>query len=60
MAKLKKAKCALNDGSESRPTNLYIPLWSDGKAISIDVCGASSVDFPKTWSQTVNPKQKEI
>ena len=35
----------LVDGTESKPADVYIPLWNYGKAIAIDVCGASSVDF---------------
>jgi hypothetical protein len=35
----------LNDGTESKAADVCIPLWSYGKAIAIDICGASSVDF---------------
>ena len=35
----------LNDGTQSKPADIYIPFWNYGKAIAIDVTGAPSCDF---------------
>jgi hypothetical protein len=43
-----KAGCSpgvLVDGTESKPVDVYIPLWNYGKSITIDICGESSADF---------------
>jgi hypothetical protein len=47
----------LIDGTESKPADVYTPLWNYGKAIAIDICGAY-VEEP--LSNAVNRKQKEL
>ena len=44
---LSKKKDVLVDGSQSKPADIYIPIWSYGKPLAIDVTGASSCTFEK-------------
>jgi hypothetical protein len=45
-----------------KPADVYIPLWNYGKAIAIDICGASSVDFSINVEEPVIKcnEQKEL
>jgi hypothetical protein len=38
----------LIDGTESKPADVYIPLWSYGRAIAIDICGAIINGFSRS------------
>jgi hypothetical protein len=59
-----KKRGVRNYGTESTSADVYIfiPLWSCGNAIAIDVCGASSVDISDDVETTVKSsehKQKQ-
>ena len=47
-------KDVLDDGTQSKPADIFITFWRDGKAVAIDVTGASSIDFAEDVTEPLN------